>query len=131
MLDAAEAARRGGGLAGTLRVTLVPSFGQAVLGPRLAQFQGLHPELRLELRFTHRRVDLVREDIDVAFRLTSRSPADCIAIPVLPFTVHAYAAAGAGALAGPQVLATQRCLVFGTPTDELTMTWIHQCVKFQ
>jgi DNA-binding transcriptional LysR family regulator len=51
VLDAAEAARRGlrardsrgGGLAGTLRVTLVPSFGQAVLGPLLAHFQALHP----------------------------------------------------------------------------------------
>jgi DNA-binding transcriptional LysR family regulator len=29
-------------------------------------------------------------------------------------------------LAGPQALASQRCLVFGTPTDELTMTWIEQ-----
>ncbi|HLL11516.1 MAG TPA: LysR substrate-binding domain-containing protein [Rubrivivax sp.] len=134
VLDAAEAARRGlrardsrgGALAGSLRVTLVPSFGQAVLGPLLAQFQALHPELRLELRFTHRRVDLVRDDIDVAFRLTRRPPDDCVATPVLAFNVHAYAAPALGALAGPQALAGQRCLVFGTPTDELTMTWIEQ-----
>lgn len=134
VLEAAEAARRGlrardsrgGGLAGTLRVTLVPSFGQAVLGPLLAQFQSLHPELRLELRFTHRRVDLVREDIDVAFRVTTRPPEDCVVTPVLPFKVHAYAAPGLGVLAGPQALASQRCLVFGAPTDELTMNWQHQ-----
>ena len=111
VLDATESARRslrsrgaaaGGGLAGTLRVTAVPSFGQTVLGPLLASFQAANPELRLELRFTHRRVDLVREDIDVAFRLTSRPPEDCVATPLLPFVVHAYAAPGPGLpLPGP------------------------------
>jgi DNA-binding transcriptional LysR family regulator len=131
VLEAAEAARRGlrargtgSGLAGTLRVTAVPSFGQTLLGPLLASFQAQHPELRIELRFTHRRVDLLREDIDVAFRLTSRPPPDCVATPVLPFVVHAYATPGARLqLAEPAELAAQRCLIFGLPTDELTMTW--------
>jgi DNA-binding transcriptional LysR family regulator len=134
VLDAAEAARRGlrarggseaGGLAGTLRVTLVPSFGQALLAPLLARFQALHPELKLELRFTHRRVDLVREDIDVAFRLTTRPPEDCVATPLLRFQVRAYAATGAPALPGPAALAQSRCLIFGTPIDEMTMHWQH------
>ena len=136
VLDATEAARRslrsrgsaaGGGLAGTLRVTAVPSFGQTVLGPLLASFQAANPELRLELRFTHRRVDLVREDIDVAFRLTSRPPEDCVATPLLPFVVHAYAAPGPGLpLPGPHALAGQRCLLFGAPADEMTLHWQHQ-----
>jgi DNA-binding transcriptional LysR family regulator len=131
VLDAAQAARRGlrargSGLAGTLRVTAVPSFGQTLLGPLLASFQARHPELRIELRFTHRRVDLLREDIDVAFRLTNRPPEDCVATPVLPFIVHAYAAHGVQPpLAGPADLAGQRCLLFGAPTDELTMHWRH------
>jgi DNA-binding transcriptional LysR family regulator len=135
VLDAAEAARRGlrarsggggGGLAGTLRITSVPSFGQAVLGPLLASFQARHPELRVELRLTHRRIDLLREDIDLAFRLTNRPPQDNVATPVLPFVVQAYAAPAAGLrLAGPAALAGQRCLLFGVPTDELTMTWVH------
>ncbi len=131
VLDAAESARRGlrarsaggeGGLAGTLRVTAVPSFGQAVLAPLLAGFQAKHPELRIELRFTHRRVDLVRDDIDVAFRLTHRPPEDCVATPLMPFVVRAYAAR-AHPLPGPQALAGEACLVFGAPTDELTMHW--------
>jgi DNA-binding transcriptional LysR family regulator len=135
VLDATESARRslrsrgaaaGDGLAGTLRVTAVPSFGQTVLGPLLASFQAANPELRLELRFTHRRVDLVREDIDVAFRLTSRPPEDCVATPLLPFVVHAYAAPGPGLpLASPQALAGLRCLLFGAPTDEMTLHWQH------
>ncbi len=136
VLEATESARRSlrsrssptaDGLAGTLRVTAVPSFGQTVLGPLLASFQAANPELRLELRFTHRRVDLVREDIDVAFRLTSRPPEDCVATPLLPFVVRAYAAPGPGLpLPGPAALAHQRCLLFGAPADEMTLHWHHE-----
>lgn len=107
VLEAAESARRGlraragDGLAGTLRITSVPSFGQAVLGPWLARFQALHPGLRIELRFTNRRVDLLREDVDIAFRLTDKPPADCVATPVLPFVVRAYAAPAAACSSPP------------------------------
>ncbi|TXC66750.1 LysR family transcriptional regulator [Piscinibacter aquaticus] len=99
VLEAAEAARRtlrsrSSGLTGTLRITTVPVFGQAVLGPLLAAFQARHPELQVELRFTARRVDLLREDIDLAFRITDRPPEDCIAQPVLRFAVGAFAAPG-------------------------------------
>lgn len=130
VLEAAEAARRslrarsGEGLSGTLRITSVPSFGQAVLGPWLASFQALHPALRIELRFTNRRIDLLREDVDIAFRLTDRPPPDCIATPVLPFTVRAYAAPVPGIpLKTPADLAHNRCLVFGPPGEDLTLTW--------
>lgn len=143
VLDAAEAARRtwraradDGGqddeqFRGTLRITSVPAFGQAVLGPLLASFQARHPALRIELRFTSRRVDLPREDIDVAFRLTDQPPADCVALPVLPFVVRAYAApdaAGHWPLPGPDALAGERCLLFGGVggvDDTLTLQW--QC----
>lgn len=128
--DAAEAARRGlrsrsqAGLGGTLRVSAVPSFGQALLGELLARFQARHPALRIELRFTNRRVDLVREDIDVAFRLTDRPPPDCVATPVLAFTVRAYAAPLPGVpLPGPAALAHNRCLLFSPPTDEVQLLW--------
>jgi len=132
VLEAADAARRalraraGEGLSGTLRITSVPSFGQAVLGPWLARFQARHPGLRIELRFTNRRIDLLREDVDIAFRLTDRPPPDCVATPVLPFVVRAYAAPVAGVpLAAPADLAHNRCLVFGASTDEVTMDWRH------
>ncbi len=137
VLEAAEAARRGlrarnagpgePGLGGTLRITCVPMLGSTVLAPLLAGFQAEHPELRIELRFTTRRVDLVREDIDLAFRLTRRPPEDCVATPLLPFIVRAYAAPGRGLpLAGPASLAGRRCLIFGVPTDELDMPWLHE-----
>jgi DNA-binding transcriptional LysR family regulator len=102
-------------------------FGQTVLGPLIAAFQARHPALRIELRFSPRRIDLVREDVDVAFRLTERPPEDCIAQPVLPFAVHAYAAPQAlpTPLPRPAALAGARCLLFGPPADRVTLTWVH------
>jgi DNA-binding transcriptional LysR family regulator len=100
-------------------------FAQAVLGPLLAGFQARHPQLRIEMRLTGRRIDLMREDVDVAFRLTDRPPEDCIAQPVLPYMVRAWAAPGAGMpLAQPAVLADHRCLVLGAPADEFDMVWV-------
>ena len=37
-------------------------------------------------------LDLLRDDVDVAFRLTSKPPADWVAQTVMPFAVRAYAA---------------------------------------
>ena len=133
VLDAAEAARRGlharaaEGLGGSLRITSVPSFAQAVLGPLLARFQALHPSLRIELRLTNRRVDLLREDIDIAFRLTDKPPPDCVAQPVLQFTVRAYASPVVGVpLSAPADLAHNRCLVFSPPAEMVTLAWHHE-----
>ncbi len=129
--DATDAARlslrtqaRGPGLSGTLRVTSVPTFGMAVLAPLLARFLAVHPALRLELSFTHRRVDLLREDVDVAFRITRQPPQDWVARAVLRFKVCAWARPRKGMpLAGPDALPDARCLVLGQPTERLAMLW--------
>lgn len=132
VLEAAEAARRtlrsrSSGLTGTLRITTVPVFGQTVLGPLLAAFQARHPELRVELRFTARRVDLLREDIDLAFRITDRPPEDCIAQPVLRFAVGAFAAPGCKPKPRrPEDLASARCLVFGAGAEPQALRWLHE-----
>lgn len=133
--EAAESARRGlrarggdaPGFTGTLRITSVPVFGHAVLGPLLARFQARHTGLRVELRLTNRRIDLLREDVDIAFRITDRPPPDCVATPVMPFVVRAYAAPVPGVpLAHPADLAHNRCLLFGPPSEESTLTWLHE-----
>lgn len=131
--EAAAAARQGlrapgsgTGLGGTLRVTAVPTFGHNVLAPLLARFQALHPALRLELSCTHRRIDLLREEVDVAFRFTRRPPQDWVARALCPVAVRAYAAPRAGLpLAGPEALATQALLVLGPPADSVALRWLH------
>lgn len=136
VLEATESARRGlrarsagdeeQGLGGTLRITSVPSFGQTVLGPVLARFAAQHPALRMELRFTNRRVDLLREDIDIAFRLTDKPPDDCVAQPVLEFKVRAYAAPVPGVpLSDPADLEHNRCLFFGPASEQAQLRWQH------
>lgn len=123
LADAADAARRGlrsharHELAGTLRITTVPMFGQAVLAPLLVRFRERHPQLRVELVQTHRPLDLLRDDLDVAFRLTPQAPPDAVATPLLPYAVRAYAAAGRPPLSHPRELAEQPVLALVLPNQ--------------
>ena len=129
VLEAADAARRGmrvdrGALEGLLRITAVPSFGRAVLIPILARFQARHPGVRVELLFTDRRVDLLREGVDVAFRITRKPPEDWLAQPVMPLRVGAYARADAP-LPHPGALVGARCLLLVPAADAVPLRWRH------
>lgn len=53
---------------GNLRISLPISFGQLVVAPMIADFVRHYPEIRLDLSFTNRRVDLVAEGFDLAIR---------------------------------------------------------------
>lgn len=70
----AQAAFRGGGLEGSMRVSLPVTVafrsGASLFAPLLAK----HPSLRLDLRFEDRLVDLVLEDVDVAIRVAALPP---------------------------------------------------------
>jgi DNA-binding transcriptional LysR family regulator len=69
--DEADSAARGldAGLAGRLRVCTPVTFGRLHVAPKLGDFLGAHPKLRLELIMDDRRIDLLEENIDVALRL--------------------------------------------------------------
>jgi DNA-binding transcriptional LysR family regulator len=54
---------------GTLRVTADPVFGEAFLSDLLIEYSRAWPEVRIEVALTRRRVDLVEEGFDVAFRI--------------------------------------------------------------
>lgn len=113
------------GLQGSLRISSCPSYGQGVLAPRLAQFQALHPQLKVELQFSNRVVNLARENFDIAFRMTPKPPEDCVATPVLHFDIRAWAAPDM-ALAAPADLARHNCLVWGASTESITLQWLHR-----
>lgn len=128
--DAAESARLAlrqtrDQLDGTLRISATASFGRIVLAPLLARFQALHPAVRYELFFTDRRVDLLREGLDIAFRVTDRPPEDCVAQPVLKFAVRAYQAGSEQCLSSPQELVTAPMLVLGQNEEPLQSQWQH------
>jgi DNA-binding transcriptional LysR family regulator len=127
VLDAAESARGAlraaqAGLAGRLRITALPSFGHEVLLPLLLSFRRHHPAVRYELLFTDRRVDLMREGVDVAFRVTREPPADWVARTVLQFHVGAYARVGSMApLETPAALVDHPLLLLGAARDTLPL----------
>jgi DNA-binding transcriptional LysR family regulator len=71
-LEEAEAAvsQAHGLLQGRLRVAAPLSFGVRHLGPAIAEFMQRHPQVRFDLDFNDRQVDMLAEDIDVAIRIT-------------------------------------------------------------
>lgn len=70
-LDEAESllASRKKVVSGTLRISLPVSYGRICVMPVLATLCTEYPELRLDITFTDRRVDLIEENIDLAVRL--------------------------------------------------------------
>jgi DNA-binding transcriptional LysR family regulator len=131
VLEAAEGARLAlrserDMLGGTLRISAAPVFGVHVLAPLLARFQSLHPALRYELMFTYRKVDLLREGVDIAFRATARPPEDWVVQPLLHYAVRAYGAAGSVPLHSPQALSERICLLVGQHEEPNAAVWVHQ-----
>ena len=64
-----EASGAEGALAGPIRIAAPLSFGLSQLGPVLIDFQCDHPDIRLDIDFSDRRIDLVAEGFDLAVRI--------------------------------------------------------------
>ena len=54
---------------GTMRVTADPVFGEAFLTELVIEYARRWPEVRIDVVLTRRRVDLIQEGFDVAFRI--------------------------------------------------------------
>jgi DNA-binding transcriptional LysR family regulator len=64
-----EASNTATALSGTLRIATPLSFGVAHLSPAIAAFMHLHPQIKIEMDMSDRRVDLVEEGLDLAIRV--------------------------------------------------------------
>ncbi|WP_458232587.1 LysR family transcriptional regulator [Roseateles sp. P5_E8] len=113
-------------LDGTIRISATAGFGRHVLAPLLARFQALHPAVRYELFFTDRRVDLMREGLDIAFRVTSKPPEAWVAQPVMKFEVRAYGNGQHAAAQSPQDLLTAPMLLLGQGEEPFASQWQHE-----
>lgn len=73
VMDAAQRAEEtlagGRGLQALLRVAMPVDLGVDVLGPAVAQFVDTQPGLRVEFDLSSHAVDLMREPVDLAFRI--------------------------------------------------------------
>jgi DNA-binding transcriptional LysR family regulator len=76
---------------GTLRVTSSYSLMVTLVAPLLAEFRALYPEVRLDLVLSHRNLDLVGEQIDLALRMGPLADSTAVArrLAVLPNRIYA------------------------------------------
>lgn len=76
---------------GELKVCASISVGQHLLAPLFTQFQQQNPKLKLNIKLTNRRVDLIEEDIDIAIRVGSLSDSNLIAKRLCTQNLQLYA----------------------------------------
>jgi DNA-binding transcriptional LysR family regulator len=122
--DAREAVvKRGGGLAGRLRLSADLSFGVRHVAPVLAEMAKRHPKLEMDVSYTDRRVDLIGERFDAAIRIGALTDSSLVARRIAP--VRSVIVASPDYLARnrrpskPADLVSHKCLIHsgGTSID--------------
>ena len=103
---------------GLLRVSAPMLLGQMHVAPATAEFLTRYPEMRLELNFIDRTVDLIEEGIDVALRLDELPDSTMVARRLAP---HRRVLCGSpayferrGVPKTPADLARHNCLTYGS-----------------
>ncbi len=101
---------------GTLRVSAPLAYGRIAIAPLLPVFLETYPDLRLDLDFSDRFVDLVEEGFDVAIRVGGDASSNLIG-RAIDETRHGFFASPAylqkfGMPKNKSDLARHRCLVF-------------------
>jgi DNA-binding transcriptional LysR family regulator len=99
---------------GLLRVSMPVDFAQIFLTPLIAEFACRYPAIRFELDLTPRRVDLVRESVDMVIRMGEMTDSNLIARELGRLPRYLYASprylARAGMPEQPADLARHECL---------------------
>ena len=106
--------QEGDAVRGVLRVTADPLFGEAFLADLVADYVEAHRDVQVEVMLTQRRVDLIEEGFDVAFRVGELSDSALVATKLGPAAMRycaspAYLAAH-GEPRTPADLAEHECV---------------------
>lgn len=103
---------------GLLRITAPSAFAAHILAPILPQFLKKYPDIRLDLKLTGQELDLLKEKIDVAIRLTHNPPEDRIAKLIGDYQLQVCATRSYlkkhKDLKNPHQLTEHPCLVYAT-----------------
>ncbi|TYK67079.1 LysR family transcriptional regulator [Colwellia echini] len=78
-------------ISGLLTISAPMSFGTKHLPKLFAEFQDIHPKLKVELKLTDRKVNIVEEGIDVALRVGKLESSSLIAKKITPINLAIYA----------------------------------------
>lgn len=102
-------------LQGRVSVSAPADFGAQYVAPIVSQFAQLHPDVQIHLNLSERLVDLVKDDIDLAFRFGNLDDSDLIAKKLVDNRRIACAAPSyfdsMGMPSTPTELLTHRCLI--------------------
>jgi len=102
---------------GLLRVNAPMSFGTIKLGPLIADFMTLYPQLQIQLVLTDEHVDPIQEGLNVTLRIAELESSSLIARKIL--TIDRVVCASSsylkchGTPAHPNELRTHNCLSYG------------------
>lgn len=107
---------------GRLRVCASVTVGQNLIGPHLAEFAHTYPEVKIDLRLTNRRVDLIDEGFDVVIRVGKLPDSSLIGKYLCSQELHLYAAPGYieesdDPLWAPDDLVKHRCLLMNAMSE--------------
>ena len=101
---------------GTLRLTAPMSFGQSYLAPAAADFMAKYPELRVDIHFSDRLVDIIEEGFDLAVRVGTLQDSSLIVRRIGPATGYAVASSSyldeRGEPQHPDDLSDHACLLY-------------------
>lgn len=110
-----------GELRGTLRITAPLSYGIRRLSPLLPEFMARHPDLKIDISFNDRQVDLIEDGFDMGMRIAHLTDSSLIArkLGTTRLVVAAspdYWRAG-GKPVHPAELASHKCLTYDYRAD--------------
>jgi DNA-binding transcriptional LysR family regulator len=116
---------------GTLRIGVPSSFGRRYMMPVIADYVRSYPEVRVDIRFSERFVDLVEEGIELALRIGNLETSTLVARRL--GTVQRYLIATPTYLHGrpvprtPEDLNSHQCIVYSriSPAHEWTFESEH------
>lgn len=115
---------------GLLRVTAPVAFGSARLVPDATRFLARHPEIRLHVELTDRRVNLVEEGFDAAIRIGEQPDSSLVSRTLAPYRLVLCASPGYVARRGmpshPDELRGHECLDYVFPAHPAPPLWRFQ-----
>lgn len=99
---------------GLIRLSMPTDFGVAYLAPLLAEFAERYPQIRFDLDLTPKRLDLIREPVDLVIRIGTLPDSQLIARPLGTLRRSLFASpaylARYGMPASPAALLQHQCL---------------------
>jgi DNA-binding transcriptional LysR family regulator len=113
--------------AGNLRLDMSVSFGRLKVLPLLGAFRAQFPDIRLNVTFTDRYVDLVEEAVDVCIRFGELSDSSLVARRLVDTQFRVVGSPEYfrkhGRPKRPDELATHNCLAFTLRDTKLIRSW--------